>query len=84
MFIYVDLIKTIKRIKSAVDVIKLQEDLVKLHHWGEKNRIMFNGDKFVAKHQMNIRFGGDALNFPTIKQLVVPGGESRRERQQLS
>ena len=48
VLIYVDDTKTIKRINSINDVIKLQEDLVKLHHWGEKNKMVYNGDKFVA------------------------------------
>ena len=51
---YVDDTKTIKRIKSADDVIELQEDLIKLHQWGVRNKIMYNGDKFVA-----MRYGKD-------------------------
>ena len=41
IFIYVDDTKAVKNIKSVEDVIKLQEDLSKLHEWSVKNKMVY-------------------------------------------
>ena len=54
IFIYVDDTKAVKKIESVEDVIKLQEDLYKLHQWSLTNNMVYNGGKFVS-----IRYGKD-------------------------
>ena len=45
LFIYVDDTKAVKNIESVEDVIKLQEDLYKLHQWSLKNNMVYDGGR---------------------------------------
>ena len=54
VFIYVDDTKILKRIRNVEEVLELQLDLFKLHHWGQNNGMVYNDDKFVAiRHRQN-------------------------------
>ena len=46
--VYVDDTKVIKKICNEEDVENLQEDLSKLHKWGQENNMEFNKGKFVV------------------------------------
>ena len=46
--VYVDDTKVIKKIHNEEDVEKLQDDLSKLHKWGQENNMEFNKGKFVV------------------------------------
>ena len=46
--VYVDDTKVIKKIVSEEDVENLQDDLSKLHKWGQENNMEFNKGKFVV------------------------------------
>ena len=44
VLIYVDDTKTLKRIRDTQDVVNLQADLDRLHQWGIKNNMKYNGE----------------------------------------
>ena len=46
--VYVDDTKVIKKIVNEEDVENLQDDLSKLHKWGQENNMEFNQGKFVV------------------------------------
>ena len=80
VFIYVDDTKIIKRIKNVEDVLELQEDLFKLHHWGQQNRMVYNGDKFVAiRHGKNSQIKEDTNYFSGEMEEVIGEEESTRD-----
>ena len=74
VLIYVDDTKTLKRIHDTQD---LQADLDRLHQWGIKNNMKYNGDKFVViRHGKNTKLIEDTTYFSEDMENVIDEKES--------
>ena len=67
-------------IESVEDVIKLQEDLYKLHQWSLKNNMVYNGGKFVSiRYGKDIEMKESTLYFSGDTEEIIEEKESIRD-----
>jgi hypothetical protein len=78
--VYIDDTKAIKKINNEDDVEKLQEDISKLHEWGERNNMEFNNGKFVVlRYGKNVEIKENTSYFSGDTEEIIEEKESTRD-----
>ena len=78
--VYIDDTKAIKKIHNEDDVEKLQEDIAKLHEWGERNNMKFNNGKFVVlRYGRNLEIKENTSYFSGETEEIIEEKESTRD-----
>ena len=78
--VYVDDTKVIKKICNEEDVENLQEDLSKLHKWGQENNMEFNKGKFVVlRYGKNTEIKENTSYFSGDTDEIIEEKESTRD-----
>ena len=80
VLVYVDDTKLTHKVKNEKDVEFVQDELKKLHQWGQKNNMEFNGNKFqVVRYGQDVKLKEDTIYLSGDYEEVIDQFSSLRD-----